>query len=238
MSGAGAIAIFVKTPGHSAVKTRLAATIGDAGAVAWHRRAAATVAAVATTAAAAAGAAVYWAVAEPSAIADGAWPDLPNLAQGEGGLGARMGSVHAALVARHGHGVLLGADAPQLEVRVLADALAWCAAPAPHQAIGPARDGGFWLYAGNRAPPPARWDGVGYSRPETARDFRAAFDDGGDWLVLPTLTDVDEAADLTLVARELTALAAPHPAQTALGAWLDATFGRDGAMREQRGARV
>src|SRR4029079_3252618 len=45
--GVSGVAIFVKTPGHSPVKTRLAADRGQAWTEAWYRRAAAAVAAVA-----------------------------------------------------------------------------------------------------------------------------------------------------------------------------------------------
>ena len=230
----GAIAIFVKTPGYSAVKTRLASAVGTAAAVAWHRRAAATVAAVATEAARACDAVVYWAVAESAAVAARAWDDLPNLAQGEGGLGARMARVHAALVQRHGYGLLLGADAPQLETPALVDALAWCAGAVPRQAIGPARDGGFWLYGGNRASDLARWDAVEYSRGDTAARFREVFTGAGGWLELATLTDLDEGDDLSLMQQALAALASPLPAQTALAAWLAATFGRAGAVSVEK----
>ena len=99
MSG---VAIFVKTPGHSPVKTRLAADRGQAWTEAWYRRAAAAVAAVARATIATS----YWAVAEPEAIATGAWPDLPAIAQGDGGLGSRMARVHAELVAHESeHGI-------------------------------------------------------------------------------------------------------------------------------------
>ncbi|HEV8692715.1 MAG TPA: hypothetical protein VGQ93_00795, partial [Lysobacter sp.] len=60
------LAIFVKTPGYSPVKTRLAADCGRAYAEAWYRRAAAAVASVAKIAADREGIAVYWAVAEPA----------------------------------------------------------------------------------------------------------------------------------------------------------------------------
>jgi uncharacterized protein len=220
----GALAIFVKTPGHSPVKSRLAATVGVAIAEAWHRHAAAAVAEVAAAAARVDGAEVYWAVAERAAVGSDAWPHFPHLAQGEGGLGARMGRVHAALVRRHGHGLLLGADTPQLATADLAAALRWCAAPDAHQAIGPASDGGFWLYAGNRPTAIARWEAVSYSRSDTAPAFRTAFADRGDWLELPTLTDVDHGADLAAMRRELAALADPLPAQRALADWLTATF--------------
>jgi uncharacterized protein len=220
----GAIAIFVKTPGYSAVKTRLAETAGARFAREWYERSALTVAAVAGAAAARGGAAAYWAVAEPDAIAHGAWPGLSNLAQGDGGLGARMARVHAELVQRHGHGVLLGGDSPQVSVDLLLEALRWLAAvETPRQAMGPASDGGFWLYGANRITAVERWDGVPYSQPDTAQRFRAAFEDRGDWLVLPALTDVDHAEDLAQMRRELAALTAPLPAQRSLGAWLQRT---------------
>jgi glycosyltransferase A (GT-A) superfamily protein (DUF2064 family) len=136
-----------------------------------------------------------------------------------------MGRVHAELVRRHGHAILLGADAPQLAADDLRAALRWCGDAAPHQAIGPAHDGGFWLYGGNRATPIARWETVAYSRADTGRAFRDAFRDGGEWLELRRLTDVDGGPGLTAMRRELAALAAPEPTQRALGDWITATFG-------------
>lgn len=226
----GAIAIFVKTPGYSAVKTRLAETAGAAFAREWHERAARTVAAVAEAAAARHNADVYWAVAEPAAIADGAWPGLANLLQGDGGLGARMARVHTELVRRHGHGMLLGADSPQVSVDLLLEALRWLAVETSRQVLGPASDGGFWLYGANRTIAADRWNRVPYSQPDTARQFRAAFADRGEWLVLPALTDVDRAEDLAPMRRELTALATPVPAQRSLGTWLQRTGAAPGVQ--------
>jgi glycosyltransferase A (GT-A) superfamily protein (DUF2064 family) len=136
-----------------------------------------------------------------------------------------MGRVHHALVRRHGAGLLLGADAPQLGVASLRAALAWCAADEPRQVLGPARDGGFWLYGGNRTAPLAVWDSVAYSAADTAARFRAAFAPFGAWLAAEPLTDVDRGEDLAAFRSELAGLAAPEPAQRALAAWLDATCG-------------
>jgi uncharacterized protein len=216
----GGIAIFVKTPGHSAVKTRLAAGIGAPAAEEWYRRAAAAVAAVAQRAAFEHGATVYWAVAEAAALDHGAWSFLPRLPQGEGGLGARMGRVHAALVERHRTGVLLGADTPQIAAGLLGRALAWCEHPLPRHVLGPAHDGGFWLYAGNRVSPLAVWESVPYSEPDTAHNFRAAFKARPAWLELPTLTDVDSAGDLATMNAELASLPTLLPEQIALRTWL------------------
>lgn len=216
----GAIAIFVKTPGYSAVKTRLAEGIGEQAARAWYEQAAQTVAAVARQAGERHGAEVYWAVAEDAALAHEVWWDLPNLAQGEGGLGARMGRVHAELVARHDAGLLLGADTPQLAVTHLVEALRWCDAASTRHALGPARDGGFWLYAGNRVTPLPAWESVGYSRSDTARNLRAVVGEPEAWLDLPTLTDVDRSDDLAAMERELASISTLVPAQQSLRAWL------------------
>ncbi len=65
------LAIFVKTPGYSPVKTRLAASIGQRRAEQFHRLAAAAVAAVAKAAMPAV--TPYWAIAERDALHDPLW---------------------------------------------------------------------------------------------------------------------------------------------------------------------
>ena len=64
----GSLAIFVKTPGQSPVKTRLARHIGQLKAEAFHFSSAEAVASVAVIAGAEAGFKAHWAVAEPAAI--------------------------------------------------------------------------------------------------------------------------------------------------------------------------
>jgi glycosyltransferase A (GT-A) superfamily protein (DUF2064 family) len=212
-------AIFVKTPGHSPVKSRLAEARGAAWAEEWYRGAAMAVAAVARSAAPL-GITTYWAVAEPVADVAGAWPGLPIVAQGEGGLGERMGRVHAELVARYGAGLLLGADAPQVTRALLAEATAWLDAPVPRLVLGPAHDGGFWLFGANVAPPLETWSTVAYSAADTARRFRAALAPLGEWRMIDTLTDADHAGDLPAVLAALERLSAPLPEQAALAAWM------------------
>lgn len=214
----GALAIFVKTPGHSPVKSRLAAERGERYAVDWYRQAAAAVASVVRVAQARYGVAAYWAVAEPDAL--DAWPGLPVIAQGEGGLGARMAQVHAQLVARHGFGVLLGADAPQLSAAMLGDAIDWLSASPKRLMLGPAHDGGFWLFGGNTVPPLQAWTAVRYSAADTARDLRQSMRGVGDWRTLATLTDADHASDLAAVQQALHALPDPTPEQRALVRWM------------------
>ncbi|HKK03189.1 MAG TPA: DUF2064 domain-containing protein [Gammaproteobacteria bacterium] len=212
----GGAAIFVKTPGYSPLKTRLAEGIGQAAAERWYRLAAE---AVAEVLAATPGVAPCWAVAEETAEAAESWPGLPCIAQGPGGLGARMGRVHAALLARHDFALLVGADTPQLEPAQLALAVEWLSEVPPRLVMGPARDGGFWLIGGNRAPEPDDWTRVPCSRASTGAGFRAVMERHGEWRMLQTLCDVDQPADLEHMLRELDALAAPLPAQRRLAEW-------------------
>lgn len=213
-----AIAIFVKTPGHSAVKTRLAKAVGADAAERFYMMSAHIVGAVAVNAAIGP---VYWAVAEPEAAGEKCWSNLPVLAQGAGGLGERMSRVHAQLFERHGAGILLGADTAQIEAGQLQAASRWLSDRERRLAVGPAADGGFWLFGANSTVEPARWTSVPYSRSDTLSLFQDALHGYGLWLTLNMLTDVDRAEDIPSVAADLRSLSDPLPEQAALADELD-----------------
>jgi len=195
-----AIAIFVKTPGHSPIKTRLAIDIGRELAEQWHRCAAKAVAemSLATDIGP-----VYFAVAEAEALDDPLWSGLPRTDQGVGGLGARMHRVHSSLVERHGAAILLGADTIQWQIDQLRQAHDWLSSPSPRWVIGPATDGGFWTFGANRELPESSWNSVSYSQDDTRRQFLRQLGDAGKGLTLPALTDLDTLADLSALRSEL-----------------------------------
>lgn len=217
-TNAAGLAIFVKTPGFSPLKTRLAQAIGRDAAECFHGHAAAAVAEVVMRAQAAMpGLVAYWAVAEADALTAPIWRDLPCIAQGDGDLGARMQSVCAALRERHGRAVLIGADAPQLRVD---DLLAACVALDTHEhAIGPSEDGGFWLFATAATVQEAAWSETPWSQSDTAERFLDAFGKASV-TSLRRLRDVDTVADLASLSEALHALPAPTLKQTALADWL------------------
>lgn len=208
-----AIAILVKTPGHSALKTRLATSIGRQRAEDWHVRAAEAVRILAEQSGTSE---VYWAVAETSALDDPRWTDLPVISQGTGGLGERMHRVHSGLVEAHGSALLLGADAVQFHPDWLKQASCWLAENPPRLCLGPASDGGFWTFGANRVLPQIDWTSVDYSRGTTARDFRARMKAHGEWRELPALTDLDRIEDVPRIIAELRQLENPLPAQRRL----------------------
>jgi len=188
-----AIAIFVKTPGHSPIKTRLAASVGREKAEHWHRLASRVVAERALEADIGP---VYFAVAEDLALSHPLWSRLPTIGQGFGGLGERMHHVHSRLLPEHGSTLLLGADTIQWPLDSLRLASQWLNNPAARLCIGPARDGGFWTVGSNRALPLSAWARVNYSRETTLRDFTEAMAAHGRFKTLSTLTDLDDLSDV------------------------------------------
>lgn len=215
-----AIAIFVKTPGRSPIKTRLARTIGPGRAEALYRRCAAAVAEVAGIAAEH----VYWALAEHPGDVASEWPGLAHLEQGQGSLGERMHRVFSDLVSRHGSGLLLGADTPQIDPAELIRAAAWLDTERPRHVIGPARDGGFWMIGGNQVTAMEKWIRVHYSRTDTLFEFRRSLGTESEWLELSKLTDLDTEADVPQVAAELRKLREPLQSQRALLEALEAEW--------------
>ncbi|MEZ0472429.1 TIGR04282 family arsenosugar biosynthesis glycosyltransferase [Luteimonas salinilitoris] len=210
------IAIFVKTPSLSPVKTRLWPGIGRRNAEALYLSSAQAVASVAMQACDHGEIEPYWAVAEGVALQTGAWIDLPLLAQGVGSLGARMAQVYRLLRHRHHAAILIGADAPQLTAQALQRAAHWLSGAEPRLAIGRAEDGGFWLFGGNTPLDDDAWTRVRYSTLGTAVQFMHAMHGSGAWLELETLRDLDTADDIPHVLAGLAALAAPTPAQQRL----------------------
>ncbi len=214
----GGLAIFVKTPGYSPLKTRLAAGIGTAS-ESWYGLAVDAVKSVALQAQIKCGINAYWAVAETDAMQNPLWQSLPRLAQAEdqqSELGERMGRVMRMLIRQHGFGLLIGADAPQ----ICADDIAAAASFLNHEqlriVLGPASDGGFWCVGSNHQLPIALWQSVTYSQANTYRDFVLAFSPHVEILNLRILSDVDEATDLAQCHREMQKLEHPTLEQLTL----------------------
>lgn len=211
------LAIFVKTPGHSPIKTRLAATMGESAATEFHCRSARAVADVAQ----AAGSCLepYWAVAECAALDSPLWHQLPKLWQGDGSLGERLHHVYAELRIHHECVLLIGADAPQITPGLLRQAIGTLQGEAQF-VLGEACDGGFWLFGGRAPISRDTWCCVRYSQADTCIQLRDALHLQEASGALPTLADVDTAHDLSSLAESLSSLSRPLPAQRTLMRWL------------------
>ena len=196
-----AVAIFVKTPGLSPVKTRLAASIGTAAAEAFYKLCTEAIQQSLSSATETIDIMPFWAVGEQAGLDHPLWQSFDSIYTGEGELGERQHHIYQYLQAKYQRVILIGADSPQLCARHLNDAIA---ALDSHQfALGPAVDGGYYLFAGKA--PIARniWTSVTYSAADTAEQLLARLPSKA--ALLDCITDVDTIADLAVLERELRA---------------------------------
>lgn len=193
----GALAIFVKTPGLSGVKTRLAVGIGADRAAEFYRLAVESVRAVARNAGFHLRVTPYWAVAEEAGMNHPTWSDLDRIGQGEGGLGTRLHAVYRQLLEKHSFVLLIGADSPQLDVGLLRRAVDELrhADSAPF-ILGRTEDGGYYLFGGRQHVSREIFEAVPYSVATTAVEFARHLQPLGTIQELPHLCDVDTIADL------------------------------------------
>lgn len=225
LSASGALAIFVKTPGLSPVKTRLAATVGRPAAEEFHMLSAQAVAAVVRQAAVSRALQPYWATAEPESRKQLVWTGFPHVSQGTGGLGDRLAGVYDTLSRRHAFTIFLGADAPQLTPELLFEAIDKLELAAKHPGrqafvIGRAADGGFYLFGGRGRLEAALWQVVRYSTATAAEELIAQVALRGPVHELPVLSDLDDAGDIPQILAEFPSGPLRLPEQQAVKDWL------------------
>ncbi|GER07093.1 hypothetical protein GCM10007972_18800 [Iodidimonas muriae] len=200
----GAVAVFVKTPGLTAPKTRLAASIGpDAAGEFYHHSLDAVEETVSRFLKPRADWIARWAVAEEEGVSHPRWQSFGARHTGPGDLGARMWRIYEGLRRVHGRVFLIGADAPQLTAQHLKAAEK--VLDSHDFVFGPASDGGFWLFGGRRVVPKEVWTVPRYSTAHARSDLEQAMIEAGlqkPAHLLP-LTDVDEVADLAALAQEM-----------------------------------
>ncbi len=217
-----AIAVFVKTPDISPIKTRLAKGIGKANALEFYHR---SIKAVQETLIEFKSllhkdgieCSLYWCLAKKGG--EEYWDNFELIYQPEGGLGDRLGQIYSQLKPLHEQVYFLGSDAPQLSVKQLRST---------HNALinskdfvfGPASDGGFYLFGGKKALEPSLWQGVSYSESTTLDELETKLKTVGKvGLLDETLTDVDHVEDLNPLLSYLSNMKT-HGSQMNLMEWI------------------
>ena len=216
-----AAAIFVKTPGLSPLKTRLASTVGQKQAETFYRMSASAVAEVVQEYARqeqkVALQPVY-AVAEEAGLSCPLWQGFPRVLQGDGGLGSRLQEVSDKLLKAYDGFMFLGADCPVVTSSILSQARSLMEGGRP--VIGPAVDGGFYLYGGLGKAQTGFWSEITYSESTTLRELQAQLCSRKlDYGLLGELGDVDTEEDLARLANALSNLE-PLPRQRLLRNWI------------------
>lgn len=192
---AAAALVFARAPVLGTVKTRLAAAVGPARALAVYDRLARDVVRALTPTPRTWDVVVLGTpddacdtIARWLPAADAVWP------QGEGDLGERLASAVARAFAQGYRRVcLLGTDCPAVDadrVRSLFAAL-----DSQDAALAPAEDGGYWALG--LARPLPLFDGVAWSTDRVAAQTRDRLHAcGATWLEADTARDLDTADDL------------------------------------------
>jgi len=218
-----AIATFVKTPGMSPIKTRLAADIGAAKALEFYITSLGQtfncIEDVKKLAADVHGAEdahlsedntgikkqpisieAFWAVAEEAALENPFWSKWPRRLQGGGGLGERLNRVYSELQREFDIVALYGADSPHVPAQRLWNGLQQVVAGTADTVVGPTEDGGFYFLASSLPVQPEVWTSVTYSAPTTLEQLKKRWP--GPMQHLETDYDVDTVEDLTRLALE------------------------------------
>ncbi len=185
------LVVMVKEPRPGRVKTRLGREIGHVPAVWWFRH---QVAGLLRRLDDPRWQLVLAVSPDHAGLHSRTWPaHLPRMAQGGGGLGARMARILRGLPP--GPACIIGGDIPG--VRPAHIARAFAALGRNDAVFGPADDGGFWLVGMKRtAPPPATlFRSVRWSSEHALADSMKSLPDARIELV-DVLRDVDTADDL------------------------------------------
>ena len=198
---ATAIAVFVKTPGISPVKTRLAATTGTAAAEQFYKLCTEAIRETLETASKTMDVVPFWAVAEEAGLSNPLWQGFEAIYTGEGCLGQRQHHIYQRLLAKYQRVILIGADSPQLSSRHLKNAIE--ALNSHSFTLGPAVDGGYYLLAGRAPITRDIWTNVTYSASDTAEQLLTQLPSTA--AILEPITDVDTIEDISKLKRELPA---------------------------------
>lgn len=199
----GAVAIFVKTPDLSPLKTRLAKTIGKVRSLEFYHL---SLDAVKENIRQAQSHDIeltpVFAVAEEAGLTHELWQGFTCLYTQEGGLGERMSHIYHALLKRHDFVLLIGSDSPQISPDIIVKA-AKHFTESDDFIIGPAMDGGFYLFGGSRPVPENIWSETPYSQSDTLEIFLNKLNGLGEVSFLKKYSDVDEEKDLKIIIEEM-----------------------------------
>ncbi|MFK7867178.1 MAG: DUF2064 domain-containing protein [Alphaproteobacteria bacterium] len=219
-----ALAIFAKTIGKSPVKTRLAADIGTAAAEAFYQLSVAATAEIVKAVKDSSQDSIipYWALAEQEALNDPqwqAWQDFDSIWTGAGDLGMRLDHIYKNLRKKHDLVVIIGTDSPQLDPALILDAIARLKQNQASCIIGPALDGGFYLFAAQIEIARTVWTQLRYSQHDTLAQLTRKLAPT-PIILLDSKRDVDTIDDLPPLFASLTTNPSPLPAQQHLKTWL------------------
>ena len=204
LSSNGALAIFVKTPGLSPIKTRLAASLGPVRTLEFYQLAVNALKAVMLKLKEEIpNLELYFAVAEQEGMNSSLWAGFPTIWQGEGLLGTKLSNVYDQLLEKHSFVAFMGADSPHLAFSQIYKAILTVEnSKKTDFTIGKTDDGGFYFFCGGTSIPKSSWEKIVYSTENTAKDLMDEFGSIANFRELSNSFDVDTFEDLRRYSEE------------------------------------
>ncbi len=216
MSTTTAIAVFVKTPKLSPIKTRLAKDIGQKEALDFYIKSIQSIEAMLNTL----DVSLYWAVKEKDGLSHKLWQNHPQIHAQGSCLGAVQDGIYSQLLQnkKYDQVILLGADCPQMPASYIKQAMR--ALKNHNYVTGAANDGGYTLFGGRTKITAEIWKSVKYSQNNTLEKLEAALGSDSDsgssngrgsgsgngrgniHRLKASYTDVDTKDDLLAMAKE------------------------------------
>ena len=198
-----ALATFVKTPGLSPIKTRLAQEVGKERALSFYNEGVARTKSLGDELCErfSENLTCYWAVAEAAGLSHPLWHDWDRVLQYENDnsypveinkegidknlgikfvksskrtLGHRLSHVYSKLKKQHEVVGLYGADSPLVSADLLFEGLKSVRSRQYDVVAGPTEDGGFYFFASSKPIPEDIWMSVAYSTNKTWLELKIA----------------------------------------------------------------
>ncbi|MCO4793763.1 MAG: DUF2064 domain-containing protein [Bacteriovoracaceae bacterium] len=192
-----AIAIFVKTPGISPLKTRLAKGIGSEKALLFYKKSIiATQALIKSVQIPNVKITPYFSIAEMEGMDHLMWAGFERIFQGEGNLGDRLNKSWQELKKNYQSVVFLGGDSPHLSPDLFKNALEKITSDPTNFFLGKTIDGGFYLFGGSSEIPSEAWTNVEYSTNSTSKQLINQIKKDSKVNLLEESFDIDESDDL------------------------------------------
>ena len=193
-----ALAVFVKTPGLSPIKTRLEKSTSIDFAIKFYKRSVlCTSFFLKSLQRKNESLDCFWAVAEEQGLTSEYWKDFPMVYQGEGDLGMRLNKVYSELIKDYDAVLFMGADSPHLSHLYIDEMINYFLENKENDfLLGNTSDGGYYFFGGKKPLSNEVWLNVRYSSIHTALDFSANLIPNGDIFYIKESFDIDEKNDL------------------------------------------
>lgn len=192
-----AVVVFVKTPGISPIKSRLAHTIGNDLAEKFFIESTQCLEKTLMSfqdSLLTPNIHLYYSVAEREGLISPFWKSFNKIEQGPGGLGQKISQSYSKLLKSYDGVVLLGGDLPHIDLSEFKRGLELITRG--KDVIGPTEDGGFYFFGSSKEIPESEWASIQYSSSDTCNSLIKKLNTLCDFEYLNYSFDIDEYQDI------------------------------------------